>query len=314
MTYTIITHGDSDGIISAAISIIEKGATPEYFFTSSPGGLHRTLAYTVMKNTPSPLYILDLSPTERYIYLAAYHDNVIWIDHHNSEEDLPNINHVEVVIQREAKSAARVVARHLGLCDRADINSIVEVADQIDTNNVSTEEGEMLRACVGYIKSRFSRDERDKKMLQLAENIAKLGTKVVYLDEYQRYAETFINEVTEALESIKKEVKTREINGFKVAFISTERNVPVFAICNMLKEEQGEYDIIIVKYTKHYTHGTTSKFEFRTHTGKNVYAIAKLLGGGGHPLASGATMEGNMTEDSIYSLLKVIDRKVLETV
>ena len=65
MTYTMITHGDSDGIISAAITIMAKGESPEYFFTSSPGAIHRSLAYTVMKSMPSPLYVLDISPTQR---------------------------------------------------------------------------------------------------------------------------------------------------------------------------------------------------------------------------------------------------------
>ena len=227
---------------------------------------------------------------------------------------MPHIDHVKVIISSDCKSAARVVAEYFGICNRDDIAGVVNIADQIDTNNVTAEEGELLRACVGYIKGRFSRDERDAKMLQLAENIAKLGLRAVYLDEYRGYAETFINEITEALENIKDNVKTREINGFKVAFISPEMNIPVFAICNMLKSEYGEYDIIIVKYTKYHGQGVTSKFEFRTHTGKNVYAIAKLLGGGGHTVASGATVEGNMAEDSIYSLLEVIDRKTLETV
>ena len=94
----------------------------------------------------------------------------------------------------------------------------------------------------------------------------------------------YLNWLKQKEKIIIKKLKTQEINKIKIAYIELEEHIPVYYITNLLKNK-GPFDIILVM-TKNMV---STKLEFRTQTGFNVYNIAKLFNGGGHKVASGAT-------------------------
>ncbi|RLG02313.1 MAG: phosphoesterase, partial [Thaumarchaeota archaeon] len=84
-------------------------------------------------------------------------------------------------------------------------------------------------------------------------------------------------------ELVKRYSRVKQVNGIKIAVVRTPRRIPVYVAYNVLtRHDEAPFDIIIV------TSRMSDRVELRTHTGYDVLRIARIFGGGGHRVASGA--------------------------
>ncbi len=293
---TVMTHMDSDGVISLALFLKKiKGLKVRAYFTS-PVQLRDTICRsTLRKKSLGELYIFDLAGENKAVYAAAIYDRVLWIDHHEwSPEE--NFDHVEIVIDSRAKSAASVVAKHLEV-----ESPLVHFADQIDTNSVTDENAEKIRITVGAIRYRYSGYELTRKLLDLAYELSQEDLST--LDKYRDIVEEYRTWMEKIKREAKEKTKIYHVKNLKVAIFETTESVPVYLLSNEL---DGDVDIFAIMIYRVVNDGKKpiTKLEFRTHTDVDVLKIAKFYGGGGHKKASGASVSGVIT---VPELLKAIE-------
>ena len=117
-------------------------------------------------------------------------------------------------------------------------------------------------------------------------------------EEYQRHIEKIAYDV-------RNNTRIYTVKNLKVGIYETTESIPVYVATNEL--EDRELDILIVVSYRMNRHGKPyTKLEFRTHTGKDVLKIAKFFGGGGHMLASGATVPEIVTITDILNVISML--------
>ncbi len=291
---TAMTHMDSDGVISLTLFLKKIGGAKIRVYFTSPVQLRDTICRSVLRRKNlGELYIFDLAGENNAIYAAAIYDRVLWIDHHDWEpEHTPQ--HVEIIIDKKAKSAARVVSRYFGI-----ESHLVDLADQIDTNSVKDEDAEKIRTVIGALRHRFSGMELNKKLYKLAREL--MDEDMSVLDSYKDLMEEYQSWINKVLEHARKNIKTFHVGKMKVAVYETMETVPVYLIGN---EVEDDVDIIVVLIHRLGRENPSTKLEFRTHTDVDVLKLAKFFGGGGHRKASGASVNDIVT---IPEILKAIE-------
>ena len=289
-----MTHMDSDGVISLSLFLKKIGGAKIRVYFTSPVQLRDTICRSVFhQNNLGELYIFDLAGENKAIYAASIYDRVLWIDHHDWDpEDLPG--HVEIVIDKKAKSAARVVARYFDLK-----SPLVDLADQIDTNSVEDEDADRIRTIIGAMRYRFSGAELNRKLYKFARELMKEDLTV--LNSYRELVNEYQKWVEKIMDNARKSTKIFHVAGLKVAIYETMETVPVYLVSN---EIDDDVDIIVILIHRLGRETPITKLEFRTHTDVDVLKIAKFFGGGGHKKASGASVSDIVT---IPEVLKAIE-------
>ena len=293
---TVMTHLDSDGVISLTLFLKKmEGVKVRAYFTT-PVQLRDTICHSVMrKKNLGELYIFDIANENRAIYAAAMYDKVLWIDHHNWTIDR-TMEHVDVVIDSNAKSAAGVVARYFEVK-----SPLIAMADQIDTNSVYDEIAERIRVTIGAIRFRFSGMEMSRELYRLAYSLIDEDFSV--LDDYNNLVADYREFLDKLKESVKTETKYFNLKNLKVAVFESTVSIPVYILTKELPPDVDLVAVVIYR-PRDMHHQATTKLEFRTNTNLNVLKIAKFYGGGGHPKASGATVSDVLT---ISELLKAVE-------
>jgi len=296
---TVMTHTDSDGIISLALFLKNmQGIRVRTYFTT-PMQLRDMICQSVRgKRSMGELYIFDLAGENKAIYAAAIYDKVLWIDHHQWEpEKVPE--HVNIVIDKNAKSAAHVVADYFGLS-----SPLVELADQIDTNAVKDELAEKIRETVGALRYAYYGRELNEKFKKLAYELAteELGV----LDKYAELMEEYRKWIKKLKEDARSNIKYFTVEGIKVAVFETTEHIPVYMVSNELPEDVDIFAVIIHLPPKERRRTPITKLEFRTHTDKNVLKLAEFYGGGGHTQASGASVRDIITVPELLNTIRLI--------
>jgi oligoribonuclease NrnB/cAMP/cGMP phosphodiesterase (DHH superfamily) len=264
---TVITHTDSDGVLCLATFMKATSQNCDVYF-SSPSFLTNTL----QKIRTERLYIFDISGTKESISEASKSGRVLWIDHHKWS-DMIRPKNIEFHIDNSAKSACSLVSKHFN------ISAFEHIADEIDTNNVTSEEAENIRKIVAYYKG--IKQGMAIALLNLSRALASRG--LAAIEDYRKEIAAYEKRLKVFEDIVTKRVKIRKINGIKIAIIQTKEGIPVYVACNKLKEhEEAPFDIILVASK------ISGRVELRTHTGFEVLRIAKIFGGGGHKVASGA--------------------------
>ncbi|MCD6371908.1 MAG: hypothetical protein J7L39_04320 [Candidatus Aenigmarchaeota archaeon] len=299
---TIITHADSDGIISAAIFLkATKLRKFKVLFTSTPKVKDTICRSIIGNNELRKINIFDISPTELLLTLSSVYQKVLWIDHHKMHE-IPFIpKNVELVVNDSKPSAAQVVADYFKIK-----NELVDIANEIDTNQVKSDEARFLRDYIGAIKWKFRGKFVQSKLknaliVLVREGIGKLGndeSTARLIEEYRKWCE-------ESVKDTEKKLLVEEVNGHRVAIIETTSILPIFLVCEKLKmHEKAPFDIIALINHRVFRNKIISKIELRTHTGFKLYNLAKKFGGGGHEKACGATIEDLFTASDLLRTLE----------
>ena len=292
----IISHADADGIISASLLLKLKPRIPLYF--SSSTYLHKTICKLLDFDVEN-LYILDISANRKSILLSSIFNKTIWIDHHRWENlEIPK--NVEVFVE-EAESTAKVVAKILRIED-----SLVETANEIDTNNIKSDSAKFFRDLVSAIKWKYGQTQ-SLKFRQITKILAFKG-----LDELEKDVENakLIEEHSNWLQSIIPEIleKTKEfeVDGKKILIFETTKSLPVYFIYENLKKNKS-FDILCVFYRKIDMKRKISitKIEVRSND-EAALKIARIFDGGGHKFASGATINRYLSIEEFLDKIKQI--------
>jgi len=292
----IISHADADGIISASFLLKLKPRSHLYF--SSSTYLHKTMCKLLDYDIES-LYILDISANRKTILLSSIFNKAIWIDHHQWENfEIPK--NVEVFVE-EAESAAKVVAKILKFED-----PLVEIANEIDTNNIKSDSAEFFRNLISAIKWKYGKTQ-SLKFRQIANILA-----FRVLDELEKDAENvkLIEEYLDWLQSIIPEIlentKEFDVNGKRMLIFETTKSLPVYFIYDNLKKNKP-FDILCVFYRKIDIKRKMpiTKIEVRSNN-EDALKIARVFDGGGHKLASGATINRYLSIEEFLNKIKKI--------
>lgn len=293
---TVMTHMDADGVISLSLFLKKIGGARIRVYFTSPVQLRDTICHSVIQRRDlGELYIFDLAGEHRAIFAAAMYDSVTWIDHHQwiSEIELP---HVKIIIDPKAKSAAEVAGRYFKIDSK-----LIDIANQIDTNNVREDMAEKIRMIIGALRWKYYGKELNIKLEKLAREL--MMEDFSLLEDYNEMIEGYENWLIQLKEKIRKETKFFNVKGMKIAIFETIEPVPVYVVSNVLSESE-KVDLIVVLIHKISRGKPVTKMEFRTHTDVDVLKIAKFYGGGGHKKASGASVGDIVT---IPEVLNAVD-------
>jgi nanoRNase/pAp phosphatase (c-di-AMP/oligoRNAs hydrolase) len=296
-----IAHTDADGIIS--LSLFLKKLSPNKFFFTSAAKLRDTICSSIIGNENlDELYIFDIAASEKTLLLSSLYEKAFWIDHHIwfVKNKFPN---VKVFVDTKARSCAEIVSKIFEI-----ESELVEIANQIDKNEVKTEEAEFLRDLVGAVRWKYSGAFLNSKLKAIAKALSSHGIEKFEQDEkFVDLLNSFRLECKKIEKDVEKKIKIFELNEKKIAIYETMKQVPIYLVVNKLIEHpQKPFDIIAVIMHKmnFLAKKLSTKIELRTQTQQNVYEIAKFFGGGGHEQASGATINEFLTSDKFLEIVK----------
>ena len=295
-----MTHMDADGVISLSLFLQKIGGAKIRAYFTSPVQLRDSICHSVKgKKNLGELYIFDMAGEHRAIYAAAMYDLVVWIDHHEWEPEI-ELPHVKIHIDSKAKSAAQVVAKYFGVS-----SPLVEIANQIDTNNVKDEIAEKIRTIIGALRWRYSGRDLNMKLYKLAEELMKEDFSL--LKQYENINQEYLEWIETLKRKVQREIKIFRVKNLKIAVFETLESVPVYIISNMLSQNpEGPFDILLIMIHRIGRYHPATKMEFRTHTDVDVLKIAKFYGGGGHKKASGATVEDIVTVPEVLNAIELL--------
>ncbi len=294
---TVMTHMDSDGLISLALFLKSINGLKVRTYFTSPVQLRDMICKSIQhKKSLGELYIFDLAGENKAVYAAAIYDKVLWIDHHDWNPD-GKFEHVEIVVDSKAKSAASVVANYFNIS-----SPLVDLADQIDTNDVKDEIAEKIRLTIGAIRYKYSGIELTRNLRELAYDLS--TEELSRLDKYEEIVKEYSTWVDELKRTAKERTKIYHVGNLKVGIYETTESIPVYIVGNEL---DNDIDIIVILIHRITEQGkSTTKLEFRTHTDKDVLKIAKFYGGGGHIRASGASVNEIVTAPEILKAIELL--------
>jgi oligoribonuclease NrnB/cAMP/cGMP phosphodiesterase (DHH superfamily) len=174
-------------------------------------------------------------------------------------------------------------------------------ADEIDKNRVRSVCAKRIREIIGAYRLQFTGIELNKILFEFSQRVASRDIEELFDRRYDDMIDNYIRWIETAERTAFENLSTYKVKGLKIAVIDTKKSCPVYTIIDKLRaHKDAPFDIIVVvirseKYTK---------MEFRTQTDTNVLQLAKAFGGGGHALASGATIHGKL---HIEDLLRTIE-------
>ncbi len=297
---TVMTHMDADGVISLSLFLKKIGGAKVRTYFTSPVQLRDSICHSVNgKKSLGELYIFDIAGENRAIYAAAIYDMVVWIDHHEWKPEV-SLPHVKIYIDSKAKSAAQVVSEFFGVSSK-----LVDIANEIDTNNVKTEVAERIRTTIGALRWKYSGRELNIKLYKLAEEL--MGENFEFLNNYEGIVKEYEGWIEQLKKRVTKEIKIFKVKDLNIAVFESLESVPVYIISNMLsKDPRGPFDIILIMVYRAGKYNPATKMEFRTHTDVDVLKIAKFYGGGGHRKASGATVNDIVTVPEVLNAIELL--------
>ncbi len=296
-----ISHSDCDGVACVSLLYQAKNTFRVPTFFTTPANLRNTLCRSMINKDLDELYIFDLSGNKQTCRIASAFSRVIWIDHHVWEEK-EEYDNIEFIIG-QSPSACELASKYFGIK-----SELVDIVNEIDTNNVKSEDAIFFRDIEGAIKYKFSKNPSilNKKLIELAKIIAFEGLdRIKSIDSFTKLLLDYREWLSKVEKEIIKRTIIKEINGYKLAFYETTYAIPTYLVFNKLKEhEMAPFDMIVVFYYKSSLNRVTTKLEFRTQTNKDVLKIAKLLGGGGHKIAAGASLTTLFTPSQLEKLIE----------
>jgi oligoribonuclease NrnB/cAMP/cGMP phosphodiesterase (DHH superfamily) len=298
----IISHGDADGVACVAIALKKlHEEKPKIYFTH-PVKLKATLANLISTNFFGKVFIFDLSGDDRALALSSTFEKTVWIDHHEWEVNR-NYPNVEVIVDKNAASATELVAKYFNVS-----TELVEIINQVDRDEIKSGSAEFIRNLIGALKWKYSGVLLYNKLLSVSKVLAFQG--IQNLEENMsiaRLISNYLNFLDEIKGKIIERIRTFNINGKKVAVFESTTPFPMYILTEKLREhKEAPFDFIIgllrrIDKTKKRIY---TKIEFRTHTGENVYVLAKEFGGGGHLVAAAATVGKFVIVDEILNKIR----------
>ncbi len=274
----IISHGDVDGIISAALvrRHLRKDA---YIIFTSPRNLSDTLS--LIRGRKFKLYLTDLalnlaiahSVADRLRNLKDKGCTITWIDHHTwSTEAVEAVKpYVDSLVVREETSAAKLVMEFLSLRDPFSVR-LVEIADDADTARYELKISRMYRSASRstWLKRKIVDLLVDGKLMS---------------EEIEKNLERYDNADVK-LDGLSYQILST-LSGRKFAVFDFRSNPgPVSCIVRALcQKEDLDFVLIIFNFKKF------SLYRCQQTDDIDLRRICESYGGGGHTFACGGVLE-----------------------
>lgn len=293
----VITHNDADGIICLSLFFKKFGSNAKVYF-SSPSLIKKTLISFIREGRLGKLYVFDISAEKKTLLLSSLFEKTVWIDHHIWPE-VEKYKNVEVIVDSSSPSAAKLVGQYFNI-----ESELIEIANEIDRNEIKSDEALFLRDFIAAIK--FNRSFH--KLRALARDLAFSGVEkfeqnknvAMMLKNYYEWKERMEGEII-------KKTKVFEINGEKIAIYESNSLLPVHIINDKLKEHQkAPFDLVVAIFHRfdQIKNNIFTKLELRSHTEKDVHKIVSFFGGGGHAKAAGANVKGFLSAEKFLETVK----------
>ncbi|MCH1770093.1 MULTISPECIES: DHH family phosphoesterase [Metallosphaera] len=279
MDYYAIVHNDFDGTASASVYARAVNSLPRNIWFTEPTKLHEVLAKLELRGVSSVM-IADLginestfpSIVEAVKRLRSEGATIQWFDHHVWKEEWKS----------KLKEVGVEVYHDVTTCGAGVVNKVMNPNDEVSRRLASADcsvdiwlhddpLGEKLRRIVENDR----RFEWKKKLLETFYG----GT--LWNDEFQKILETRINEELKGYQRIWKYVKVLDVEGAKVVVAIRWKGPPDISYASQFLMTRTGADIFVSANGK--------AVSFRSNT-IDVRRFAAGLGGGGHPLAAGASL------------------------
>jgi nanoRNase/pAp phosphatase (c-di-AMP/oligoRNAs hydrolase) len=283
----IITHSDADGIISA--HLIQKIAGPGRIAFASQQTIVKSLDYFASKKKEK-LIILDIAPTPETLKKASMFKEVLWIDHH--EKTVEKIPERINFIHNKMPSTAAVISEKFNIGEK-----LVEIANEIDTNNVKSQDAERLQDYISYIKG----TAKGIIFQPLAKELIERMNNLSFLSFPEIALKVIAHKVHEKQRVESLVIDSHAIRDEKLVFVEPKARVSTYEI---LEQAKGDYIVILNQSNK----GT--KLEFRTGSDKDVLKLAKLFKGSGNLHAAAAFTDNTNVSNIKKKIVNFIKKKV----
>ncbi|MCS7106319.1 MAG: hypothetical protein NZ942_03315 [Candidatus Aenigmarchaeota archaeon] len=293
----VITHNDADGIICLSLFFKKFGCKARVRF-SSPSTIKKTLFSCLMRGKPENLYVFDISADSKSLFFSSLFEKAVWIDHHIWPK-LGEYKNVETFVDPSSPSASQLVGKYFGL-----ESELIKIANEIDRNEIKSEEALFLRDLIAATK--FIRSYH--KLRSIARDLAFSGIEKFEQDKsVAMLLKNYYEWKKRAEEDVMKKTKVFEVNENKIAVYESNNSIPVHIINDKLKEHsKAPFDFIVAIFHKvdEAKNSIITKLELRTHTGKDVHKIVSFFGGGGHSTAGGASIKGFLSTEKFLESIK----------
>ncbi|MEM5874861.1 MAG: hypothetical protein QW641_02965 [Candidatus Aenigmatarchaeota archaeon] len=297
----VVAHSDSDGVVSTSLYFKKFSFLNTLCYFSSASMLKSTLCKIIAtQDELDKLFIFDIAPTDLNVRLSSIFREVIWIDHHENKLNIEIPSNVTIFGNINYKSASRAVA------DYFEIKSeILDFIDEIDTNDIKSEEAKFLRDLVSSIKIKYSTNS-SKRLHFLSKLLAFYTIKdLMEREEYVKLVENYRKFIDSNIEKVLGTKKIFNIKGRNVLFVETTFQMPIYEIYNRVKNEADLF-IGIIRRVNIRKGIVSTKIEMRSES-INVFSLAKNFGGGGHSRAAGVTVNKFVSlEELIREIEKIL--------
>lgn len=299
----VISHWDADGLACVSLFFRKFSIENSVVYYTSATNLKTTLCKAIAKTKDlDELFIFDIAPNEITLKLASVFKKVTWIDHHKVENEFEKAKNIELISDINYKSCTSLVAKVFFNENNVEIAKIL---DEIDANNVVSEEAKFLRDLVSAIKFRFRNNINNflKKFLFLTKFLSFYSVSdLMKRDEEVKLVENYRRQIEEIVSRELQKIKRFEINDKKILVLETISQIPVYEIFNRVEEDFDILAILIRKFNLK-TNLITTKIELRSKK-FNVFEIAKSFNGGGHLNAAGATIDKFLSTENFIEEIK----------
>ncbi len=288
----VVHHNDFDGIMGA-VALYRLHSAEE--FKSFPTSRRRFLKTfkRAINEGPDLLYVVDIGPNESELdeienVLKDKEFELVWMDHHKwSDKILETLKRYGRVIYDRSTCGAGLAARYVkemgvDLCSCCE--ELVELSCDIDLWIRKDPRSEKMSVALG----------NDKWRPYLVE---KLWRCVGWDKDWEDAYEETINEMKEFLKKALKNaiiVKVEDVEAIVIP-ITKKQIAWVSFLAEFLRQERP-YDVIIFE-------SDVGSLHMRRGSEKvDLSELARLLGGGGHPAAAGASVDYGLFDKVIHKL------------
>ena len=312
--YSITHIADFDGIGSAAmLTHYSKISTERIMFGNYSGEELARLRAEVEKAAPENSLVIfsDLAMNDSKIdtvaellkMLKSSGNQIVWIDHHpwSDAAIAAASEYCDFIIAGENKDfcATELVFKHLYEPLGEDLEygkRISEIAHLGDFNLKSEKYDKLLHSLAGAIAyMNYSRD-----ISSLREMVAIVATGNLENEFISRKYSYYLAELEKNMQSFRESMRLYYANDIKIG-VAYGKRIQSTQACGIISETLNS-DISV------YIDAERGKLHFRSKPGIDCSKLAATLGGGGHPQASGAEIEGVVLDET--EIKRAVDRLI----
>lgn len=302
MKLTIIANRDADSAIASALAMNMLKADKEetWILTSSYRSILKSIGLTIMKGPSPNLFIAGINPFRKGVLASGAFDRAIWCAVCDTDEDMPRHDGLELYIDPNAPSVSSLLPYH-----DSSAESLIAIANQLFSGRASTTETRMLQGIMDYINTIPKPRERDENFSMFVKTLSFQGINTIAMQPFLGWYEAVQEVIDSRIDKVLSAKEVRNMHGKRIAYFEDAGALPTHSIIEALHRDNDIYDYLVFR---NYIETSTpmTNLEFHTMTDMDVLSVAQMIGGTGRRSMAMATVEGDFTMDSVFSLLELI--------